>query len=50
MVQLDSANTIADGTAVKAAGYQNLPYVQENVDQIILIDDDGTDRELSWIW
>ena len=39
VVQLDSANTIADGTAVKAAGYQNLPYVQENVDQIILIDD-----------
>ena len=39
VVQLDSANTIADGTAVKAVGYQNLPYVQENVDQIILIDD-----------
>ena len=39
VVQLDSANTIADGTAVKAVGYQNLPCVQENVDQIILIDD-----------
>lgn len=39
VVQLDRANTIADGTAVKAVGYQNLPYVQENVDQIILIDD-----------
>ena len=39
VVQLESANTIADGTAVKAVGYQNLPYVQENVDQIILIDD-----------
>ena len=39
VVQLDSANTIADGTAVKAVGYQNLPYVQENVDQIIPIDD-----------
>lgn len=40
VVALDSANTIADGTAVKAVGEQNLPYVQENVDDIILVNDD----------
>lgn len=40
VVVLDSANTIADGTAVKAVGVQNLPYVQENVDQILLVEDD----------
>ncbi len=40
VVELPSANTIADGTAVKAVGVQNLPYVQENVDQILLVEDD----------
>lgn len=40
VVELESANTIADGTAVKAVGVQNLPYVQENVDDILLVDDD----------
>ena len=40
VVALPTANTIADGTAVKAVGVQNLPYVKENVDQIILVDDD----------
>ena len=35
-----NANTIADGTAVKAVGKQNLPYVQKYVDQILLVDDD----------
>ena len=39
-VELDSANTIADGTAVKEVGDQNLPYVQENVDDILLVEDD----------
>ena len=34
-VTLPSANTIADGTAVKKVGEQNLPYVMENVDQIV---------------
>ena len=34
VVELDSANTIADGTAVKAVGHQNLPYVRENVDEV----------------
>lgn len=40
VVELESANTIADGTAVKAVGVQNLPYVQENVDDILLVEDD----------
>lgn len=40
VVALESANTIADGTAVKSVGVQNLPYVQENVDDILLVDDD----------
>ena len=30
----------ADGTAVKKVGDKNLPYVQENVDDILLVDDD----------
>ncbi|HAX51331.1 threonine ammonia-lyase [Muricomes intestini] len=40
VVELESANTIADGTAVKAVGEQNLPYVQAYVDDILLVDDD----------
>lgn len=40
VVTLDSANTIADGTAVKAVGEQVLPYVIENVDDILLVHDD----------
>ncbi len=40
VVKLDSANTIADGTAVKQVGTQNLPYVQQYVDEIITIDDE----------
>lgn len=40
VVTLDSANTIADGTAVKTVGEKNLPYVQENVDDILLVEDD----------
>ena len=39
-VELESANTIADGTAVKKVGDKNLPYVQENVDEILLVEDD----------
>ena len=38
-VELDSADTIADGTAVKKVGDKNLPYVQENVDDILLVED-----------
>ena len=40
VVELDSANTIADGTAVKAVGDKILPYVQENVDDVLLAEDD----------
>lgn len=40
VVELDSANTIADGTAVKAVGTQNLPYVQKYVDDILTVEDD----------
>ncbi|HIZ81567.1 MAG TPA: threonine ammonia-lyase [Candidatus Mediterraneibacter pullistercoris] len=39
-VELESANTIADGTAVKAVGDKILPYVQENVDDVLLVEDD----------
>ncbi|MBU3839882.1 MAG: pyridoxal-phosphate dependent enzyme, partial [Candidatus Ruminococcus intestinipullorum] len=35
-----SANTIADGTAVKSVGHQNLPYVQQYVDKILTVEDD----------
>ena len=35
-----SANTIADGTAVKEVGDKVVPYVKENVDDILLVDDD----------
>lgn len=40
VVELETANTIADGTAVKAVGDKILPYVQENVDEILLVEDD----------
>ena len=40
VVELDSANTIADGTAAKAVGDKILPYVQENVDEVLLVEDD----------
>lgn len=40
VVELESANTIADGTAVKAVGHQILPYVQENVEEILQVEDD----------
>lgn len=39
-VTLPSANTIADGTAVKRVGQKIFPYVKENVDQIVTIEDD----------
>ena len=39
-VTLPSANTIADGTAVKRVGSQTFEYVQKNVDQILTVDDD----------
>ena len=39
IVSLPSAQTIADGTAVKTCGDIIFPYVQKNVDQIITIED-----------
>ena len=39
-VSLDSADTIADGTAVKRVGEKIFPYVQENVDEILQVEDD----------
>jgi len=37
---LDSVSTIADGTAVKTPGTNIFPYVQENVDDIITVEDE----------
>ena len=40
VIELDRADTIADGTAVKAVGDKIFPYVQENVDDMLLVEDD----------
>ena len=40
VVSLPSVNTIADGTAVKRVGEKVFPYVQENVDKVITVEDD----------
>ncbi|MBE5957839.1 MAG: threonine ammonia-lyase [Lachnospiraceae bacterium] len=40
VVTLDSATTIADGTAVKTPGEKIFPYIKQNVDEIITIEDD----------
>lgn len=40
IVTLPSAQTIADGTAVKTPGEKIFPYIKENVDEIITIDDE----------
>ncbi|WP_207654434.1 threonine ammonia-lyase [Lacrimispora amygdalina] len=39
VVSLPGVNTIADGTAVKCPGDKLFPYIQENVDSIITIED-----------
>ena len=39
VVTLPEATTIADGTAVKRPGEKIFPYIQDNVDDIITIDD-----------
>ena len=39
VVTLPQVNTIADGTAVRRPGEKLFPYIQENVDEIITIDD-----------
>ncbi len=40
VVTLDNVVTIADGTAVKTPGEKIFPYVCENLDDIITVDDD----------
>ncbi len=39
VVSLPEVNTIADGTAVKTPGKKIFPYIQQNVDELISIDD-----------
>ncbi len=39
-VTLDSADTIADGTAVKRVGEKIFPYAKENLDDVLLVEDD----------
>ncbi len=40
VITLDSANTIADGTAVKTVGENALAYVKDNVDMMLTVEDD----------
>ena len=40
VVTLPFVDTIADGTAVKTPGSKIFPYIQENIDDIITIEDD----------
>ena len=40
VVSLPTANTIADGTAVKTPGDKVFPYIQQNIDGIITIPDE----------
>lgn len=40
VVTLDSANTIADGTAVKTPGKTIFPYIKENLDGIVTVPDE----------
>ena len=37
---LPQVNTIADGTAVKTPGSKIFPYIQQNLDDIITVEDD----------
>lgn len=39
-MELESANTIADGTAVKKVGEKIFPYAKENIDEVLLVEDD----------
>ena len=40
VVTLDNVSTIADGTAVKTPGENIFPYLKENLDSVITIEDD----------
>lgn len=39
VVSLDAVHTIADGTAVKTIGHNVFPYLKENLDDVITVDD-----------
>ncbi len=39
-VELASADTIADGTAVKCVGDKVFPYANENIDKMLMVEDD----------
>ena len=39
-VELATANTIADGTAVKKVGENVFPYARDNIDKVICVDDE----------
>ncbi len=39
VVELPDVSTIADGTAVRCPGQKIFPYIQENVDEIITVED-----------
>ena len=36
---VNNVNTIADGTAVKTPGEKIFPYIKENIDEIITVED-----------
>ena len=40
VVTLPQINTIADGTAVQRAGEKIFPYLQENLERVIMVEDD----------
>lgn len=40
IVSLDTVNTIADGTAVKTIGSNVFPYLKENIDEVITVNDE----------
>ncbi|MBR2257042.1 MAG: threonine ammonia-lyase [Blautia sp.] len=40
VTQIPVVNTIADGTAVQKPGEKIFPYLQENLDRVILVEDD----------
>lgn len=40
VITLPKVNTIADGTAVKTPGAKLFPYIQQNIDEIITVDDE----------
>jgi threonine dehydratase len=40
VVTLDGVNTIADGTAVKTPGKEIFPYLKENLDDVLTVEDE----------